>query len=120
MLNLTASNSEPEPDLAIVHYTVWGYESHHPYPEEIFWLVEYAHSSLKKDLEVKDKIYAAAGIQEYWVVDLSGDRLIVFREPVNGEYQSMQTYTTGTISPLAFSDVVLSIDVLLGIDRWEP
>jgi Uma2 family endonuclease len=112
--------SEPEPDLAIVEFKVWEYEEYHPYPENIFWVMESSNTSLKKDLEVKDKVYAAAGIQEYWVVNLPAKKLVVFRDPIEGDYQSKQTYTTGAISPLAFSDVVVSIDVLLGNDRWMP
>jgi Uma2 family endonuclease len=112
--------SEPEPDLAIVEFKVWEYEEYHPYPENIFWVMESSNTSLKKDLEVKDKVYAAAGIQEYWVVNLPAKKLVVFRDPIDGDYQSKQTYTTGTISPLAFSDVMVSIDVLLGNDRWTP
>ncbi|XQQ06748.1 MAG: Uma2 family endonuclease [Leptolyngbya sp. IPPAS B-1204] len=48
---ITLSNhSEPEPDLAIVQRLDY-YRSHHPYPENIFWLIEYASSSLEKDME---------------------------------------------------------------------
>jgi Uma2 family endonuclease len=119
-ITLPESASEPEPDLAIVAFQLWEYEKHHPYPENIFWVMEFSQTSLKKDLEIKDKIYAAAGIREYWVVNLKAQKLIVFRDPVEGTYQSKQTYTTGLISPLAFSDVVVSIDVLLGNDRWTP
>ncbi|NJM45996.1 MAG: Uma2 family endonuclease [Alkalinema sp. RU_4_3] len=119
-ITLPESASEPEPDLAIVTFQVWGYEAHHPYPEDIFWLIELSNTSLKKDVEIKDKVYAAAGIQEYWVVNLPARRLVVFRDPLDGEYQSKQTYTTGIISPLAFSDLVVSIDILLGLDRWSP
>jgi Uma2 family endonuclease len=35
---------------------------HHPYPEDIFWLIEFSNSSLAKDLEDKRRIYAIAGI----------------------------------------------------------
>jgi Uma2 family endonuclease len=119
-ITLPNSASEPEPDLAIVEFRVWGYEEQHPHPEQIFWVMEFSNTSLKKDLEIKDKIYAAAGIKEYWVVNLQTQKLIVFRDPIDGDYQSKQTYTTGTISPLAFSDVMVSIDVLLGKDRWTP
>jgi Uma2 family endonuclease len=119
-ITLRVSQSEPEPDVAIVQPLFWEYEAHHPYPENIFWLMEFANTSLKKDLAIKDKIYAAAGIQEYWVLNLPDNKLVVFRDPIDGDYQSKQTYTTGTISPLAFSDVMVSIDVLLGHDRWTP
>jgi len=35
----------------------------HPYPEDIFWLIEYSDSSLIKDLETKSLICATAGIR---------------------------------------------------------
>jgi Uma2 family endonuclease len=119
-ITLADSQSEPEPDIAIVEPRFWEYVEHHPYPENVYWVIEFSKTSLKKDLEVKDKIYAAAGIQEYWVVDLQASRLIVFREPIAGEYQSRQTYTEGSITPLAFPDVSIAVGVLLGTDRWTP
>lgn len=47
------NNSEPEPDIAIVQRLGRDYREHHPYPENIFWLIEYANSSLEKDLRKK-------------------------------------------------------------------
>lgn len=119
-ITISNSASEPEPDIAIVERLFWEYDEHHPYPKNIFWLIEFSKTSLKKDLDIKSDIYAEAGIQEYWVVNLKATKLIVFRDPVDGEYQSKQTYNAGTISPWAFSDVVMSIDVLLGKNRWTP
>lgn len=57
------NDSEPEPDIAIVQRLGREYREHHPYPENIFWLIEYANSSLEKDLETKSKIYAQAGLE---------------------------------------------------------
>jgi Uma2 family endonuclease len=102
-------NSEPEPDLAIVEPLGREYRSHHPYPENIFWLIEYSNFSLNKDLELKSKIYAEAGIREYWVVNLKKLQLVVFRDPEDGEYTSKTTLAGGTIQPLAFPTV--SVDV---------
>ncbi|MBE9009342.1 Uma2 family endonuclease [Pseudanabaenaceae cyanobacterium LEGE 13415] len=107
------NNSEPEPDIAIVEPLGREYLSHHPYPENIFWLIEYSNSSLSKDLEIKRKIYAEVGIPEYWVVNLRKPELIVFREPQNGDYQSEVTLTRGTIAPLAFPEIEISIDRIL-------
>jgi Uma2 family endonuclease len=108
------NNSEPEPDLAIVESLGEVYiNEHHPYPENIFWIVEYSNSSLQKDLEVKSKVYAEAGIREYWVVDLKTKTLVVFRNPVDGEYQKQTTLTYGLIAPLAFSDVQIDVARLL-------
>ena len=107
------NNSEPEPDLAIVQRLGREYRSHHPYPENIFWLIEYADSSLDKDLQVKSSVYAEVGIREYWVVNLKEMQLIVFRDPQNGEYTSKTILATGTIQPLAFPDLAISVDLIL-------
>ncbi|MGV0026628.1 Uma2 family endonuclease [Phormidesmis priestleyi] len=109
------SQSEPEPDIAIVRLPVETYRSHHPYPEGIFWLLEYSDSSLTKDLEIKSKIYAAANILEYWVVNLRKMELVVFRDPVEGEYRSQATFASGTIVPLAFSDIQIDVRQLLSV-----
>ena len=103
------NNSEPEPDIAIVQRLGRDYRQHHPYPENIFWLIEYANSSLEKDLEIKSKIYAEVGIPEYWVVNLKKSHLIVFRDPLDGDYATKQTLTTGEIHPLAFPDISISV-----------
>ncbi|WP_421656407.1 Uma2 family endonuclease [Leptothermofonsia sp. ETS-13] len=107
------NNSEPEPDIAIVQRLGREYRSHHPYPENIFWLIEYAQSNLDKDLEVKARIYAEAGIPEYWVVNLKALQLFVFRDPQNGEYASKTILTEGTIQPLAFPDILISVAAIL-------
>jgi len=64
------NHSEPEPDIAIAQRLGREYLQHHPYPENIFWLIEYSDSTLSKDLEIKSKIYAEVGILEYWVVNI--------------------------------------------------
>lgn len=113
-ITLPQSNSEPEPDLAIVQRLGKNYREHHPYPENIFWLIEYSNSSLSKDLEVKSKIYAAAGIPEYWVINLQNWEVVVFRSPTNTGYNSQEILSQGVIVPLAFSDVEVSVERLFG------
>lgn len=103
------NSSEPEPDIAVVQRLGVEYLSHHPYPENIFWLIEYSNSSLAKDMELKPSVYAEAGIQEYWVVNLKTRSLVVFRDLQSGRYTSQTTYTNGNISPLAFPAVSISI-----------
>jgi len=110
---ITLSNSEPEPDIAIVRLPESTYKDHHPYAEDIFWIIEVAKSSLKKDLELKLSIYAQAQIQEYWVLDLSQQQLIVFRNPENNTYLSQQIINQGNIISLAFPDMEISVERLL-------
>ncbi|MCU0547464.1 MAG: Uma2 family endonuclease [Oscillatoriaceae cyanobacterium Prado104] len=106
-------NSEPEPDIAIVQRLGREYLEHHPYPENIFWLIEYSDSTLVKDLETKTKIYAEVGIPEYWVVNLKNRYLIIFRNPQDGDYASKVTVKTGTVNPLAFPDVAVSVSAIV-------
>ena len=112
-ISIPSSNSEPEPDLAIVRPLGRAYREHHPYPEDIFWLIEFSDSSLKKDLDPKAKLYAAAGILDYWVVNLNAQQVVVLRNPVNGSYQSEQVLSQGNIFPLAFLDIAVSVQRLL-------
>lgn len=107
------NDSEPEPDIAIVQPLGREYLEHHPYPENILWLIEYSDSSLDKDLEIKTKVYAEVNICEYWVVNLKTRQLIVFRDPQDGEYASKSTLTGGIIYPLAFPDVPVSVDAIV-------
>ncbi|MBD2679659.1 MULTISPECIES: Uma2 family endonuclease [Nostoc] len=107
------NDSEPEPDIAIFQPLGREYREHHPYPENIFWLIEYANSSLEKDLDIKTKIYAQAGILEYWVVNLKKLNLIVFREILDGDYATKLTLTKGIIQPLAFPDVSVAVEQII-------
>ena len=111
-ITIPTSYSEPEPDLAIVQPLGREYLQHHPYPDNIFWLIEFSNSSLAKDLEVKRQTYAEGNIREYWVRDLLNQQLIVFREPMEGDYASRLSLTSGNISPLAFPDVAVAVERL--------
>ncbi|ACK64490.1 protein of unknown function DUF820 [Rippkaea orientalis PCC 8801] len=106
--------SEPEPDLAIVLGKVWDYVDHHPCPEDISLIIEIADSTLKYDCEIKDKLYAQAGIVEYWVLDLKNRQLHLFCDPTPTAYKSHLILTEpNQVSPLAFSDVIVSLSAIL-------
>ncbi|MBS0017729.1 MAG: Uma2 family endonuclease [Arthrospira sp. SH-MAG29] len=107
------NDSEPEPDIAIVASLGREYLSHHPYPENIFWVIEYANSSLQKDKTVKYHLYAEAGIPEYWLVNLQTGELIINREPRGREYGSKMTLTSGEVSPLAFPDLTIPVAAII-------
>ncbi|RMG15727.1 MAG: Uma2 family endonuclease [Cyanobacteria bacterium J055] len=59
-------------------------------------------------------MYATAGVREYWVLDLVQRQLIVFRHPEETDYQSRVELKDGTIAPLAFPEVEISVSQLLG------
>lgn len=113
---ITLTNSEPEPDLALVKLPVSDYKSRHPSPSDIYLLIEISDSTLEKDLNQKQNIYAQAGILEYWVIDVKAKKLIVFQQPSPHNYELKQTYTEGKIAPLAFQHISLSVTKLIPID----
>jgi Uma2 family endonuclease len=106
------NDSEPEPDIAIVRAPIRQYLTHHPYPADIFWLIEYADTTLRKDINEKKRAYAEAVIQEYWVVNLQTSELIVFRDLESGTYRSETKLATGNISPLSFPDLQIDVSKL--------
>jgi len=110
-ISLLPNNSEPEPDIALVRDR--SYRDAHPYPEDIFLVIEFANSSLEKDIEEKRLVYAQARLADYWVVNLKDRGVIIYRDPSEGDYQSEQKIYSGNLSPLAFPDVVININQFL-------
>ena len=111
--SLNSRASEPEPDIAVVKLPKTIYIEHHPYPEDIYWLIEVSNKTLSKDLAEKSAIYASNNIQEYWVIDLVNKKLIIHTHPQNNSYSKITEYTDGSISPLAFPDLEIALDQLL-------
>jgi len=107
------SDSEPEPDIAVVRGSFEDYAHRQPTAKDVLLIVEVANATLKKDLTQKRKTYATEGIQEYWVLDLQNSQLIVLRDPSHGNYQSEICLTEGTLSPLAFPDIAFSVSQLI-------
>jgi Uma2 family endonuclease len=101
-------NSRPEPDIAWVKPK--RYMSGHPEASDILLLMEVADSSLHVDQIDKAKLYSAAGIPEYWVVNVAEYCLHVYREPSTSGYRSLLTASCGNrISPIVCPTASLSI-----------
>jgi Uma2 family endonuclease len=94
-------DSEPEPDASVTvkprrEYLTTGV----PPGSEFRLVVEVSDTTLWRDKGQKAMLYAQAGVPEYWIVNLTGRTLIVHRNPVEGEYRSIQTYDdTQKIAP---------------------
>ena len=100
-ISIPDSDSVPQPDLSWVLYR--RYADRRPLPGEVMLLIEVADTSLEYDLTTKAALYAAAGIRDYWVVDLVGHAIVVFRDPRGGCYETRSTHRAGSLlKPLAF------------------
>lgn len=97
-LNL-GQTKEPEPDVAVVEGDARSFTDN---PTDAVLIVEVALSSPHYDTGRKANLYARAGIADYWVLDLMGSRLHVYREPTENGYQQRATLYAGeSIAPLA-------------------
>lgn len=106
-LAIPGSESAPQPDLAWVKLR--RYADRRPLPEEVSLVIEVADTSLDFDTTVKAGLYAAAGIADYWVIDLMSRGVIVFRDPRSGAYETRSTHRGDElVSPLALPSAALS------------
>jgi len=106
--------SLPEPDLAVVPGRAGDY--YDAYPSRALLVVEVVDSSLAKDRLWKARLYAAAGIPEYWVVDLQHGQIEVLRQPVaeRARYEDVRWFARGeSIRLSTVSDVVIPVDEAL-------
>ncbi len=93
--SLTTAESEPEPDLAIVHGSPRDFTNRHPSPREAGLIIEVADSSIHRDRGTKLQLYARAGIERYWIVNLSARAIEVHEGPTSSTTES--TYRVRTL-----------------------
>ncbi len=110
-VGLPELDSVPLPDVTWVRRR--SYLKARPESADLFLVIEVSDSSLNYDRGTKAKLYAAAGIADYWVVNLRDECIEVFRDPQGGEYQSHEVFDRGhTARPLKFPKLKLSVSKL--------
>src|SRR5947209_6812140 len=72
--------TEPEPDVAVVVGSVDDYAQAHPTSAVL--IVEVSESTLSYDRNRKGSLYARAGVQDYWIVNLVQRQVEVYRVPI--------------------------------------
>ena len=104
--------SETQPDIVLLKPRADFYETQMPQPADVYLIIEVSDSSLNYDQTVKLPLYAENKIPEVWLVNLPEQILEVYRQPQGKSYQEQQK-NVQSISPLAFSDIlVISQDIL--------
>jgi Uma2 family endonuclease len=114
------SDSQPEPDFALVRGTPRSYLTRHPGPADVGLVVEVADSSLLRDQRDKTRIYARGAITNYWIVNLVDRRIEVYTQPSGPTavpaYTSFQVYQPGDSVPLVLDGntvATVAVDELL-------
>ena len=97
--------NEPQPDLIVFVRPSHEIRDRNPRPSDLHLVVEISDTTLAFDLKVKAPLYARAGIAEYWVVDITGRRIIVHRDPLEGAYRLVEAYSAEeSVRPLAAAE----------------
>lgn len=117
--------SEPQPDVTVIPgprpKSAAGAPAAHPTCAAL--LVEVADTTLFYDTTTKAQLYAEAGVPEYWVLDLGGRQLHVYRDPqplplppdlAAAAYRTLDVLgPADTVSPLAAPSASVRVADLL-------
>lgn len=113
---ITLSDGEPEPDATVFRGKPEDYSTRHPGSDEVALVIEVADTTLARDRGIKLRSYARANLPVYWIVDLIGETIEVYRDPdpqaVPPTYRQPQIYDLRSSVPLEIrGQVIASIPV---------
>jgi len=100
-----------EPDLAVWPRPIGTQDVRGP---DLLIVIEVAVSSISYDLKVKARLYAEAGVRDYWVVDAARRTIRVHRAPEAGRYADVEEYEAhDAVAALLLPGVVIRLDTLV-------
>jgi Uma2 family endonuclease len=103
--------NRPEPDVLVLREPT----DQVPTGEDALLVVEVSDSSQADDLGFKVDLYARAGVEEYWVLDISRRRLVAFRTSQNGTYTQRDEFDEGeTVAPFCTPENPMRVADLIG------
>lgn len=104
---ITIISGEPEPDITVVAGTRRDYDDRHPGAEDLALAVEVSDTTSPYDRVNKQRMYAEAGIVEYWIVNLIDRQIEVYTQPSgpkkSPKYGRRTDYQPGQSVPLAIA-----------------
>lgn len=113
-----AQTNAPESDVMALNQSVTAFSSHLPLPADIVLLVEVSDSTLRFDLQGKALLYARAGVEDYWVADVIGRRIITHRNPTTTGYTEVVEYSAEMqLAPIARPEALARVSDLLAPER---
>jgi Uma2 family endonuclease len=105
--------SVPQPDIMLLKRREDFYFGRRPTASDVLLLIEVSDNSFAYDQSTKRALYARYGVEEYWVVDVQGERVYVYSEPVGESYARVVKCTTADIvSPRAVPAVQIKVGTL--------
>jgi Uma2 family endonuclease len=109
------NNTRPQPDIVLLKWRDDFYAGKHPTERDVLLMIEVAASSLSYDRKIKGPRYAAAGIPEYWIVNLPKSIVEVYSGLNQDRYESVRTAGRGESLPLPNGlEGSISVDDIFG------
>lgn len=107
--------SEPQPDITLLRVRSAFYAQAHPTPTDVLVVIEVADTSVELDRQVKLPLYAQAGIEEFWLVNLPDNTVEFYAEPLGSSYRAMKTFGRGeTFDSRMIPNLQPGVDEILG------
>jgi Uma2 family endonuclease len=105
--------SVPQPDLMLLKPRDDYYSGQRPTPSDVILVVEVSDRSVAFDQGTKRALYARHGIAEYWVIDIPGQRVHVYREPSANGYAIARAFSPAdVVSPRDFPAIQITVGTL--------
>lgn len=107
-----SERSAPQPDVLLLRPREDWYYTSHPIAADALLVIEVSDTTLQYDLDLKRPLYARAGVNELWIVDIGRRTLHVFREPERG-YAMHSVLAGNDMAHVAeFSDLAFPVSSL--------
>ena len=106
-------HTEPQPDLTVIRTR--DYTESLPVSEDVLLLIEVSDTTLAYDRSIKLQLYARAGIEEVWIVNLPAEIIERYTEPSANDYQHTEHKHRGqTLQSAALPGLTPTVDEILG------
>lgn len=103
-----------DPDIAVIRQKPEGYGDALPTAEDIALIIEVADTSIRKDQGDKLKAYARHGVEDYWIIDVNQQSLIIHRQPADDRFEEISTAAGGdSVQPLNPPDFSVTVNDIL-------
>ena len=110
-ISLPELDSVPFPDVSWLREA--DYSTRRPNATDVHLLIEVSNTTLSYDRNTKARLYAAAGIADYWIVNIKGECFEILREPgVRGYGSKTVLYSGEEVRSLAFPELAFPISLI--------
>jgi Uma2 family endonuclease len=107
--------SEPLPDVTLLKRRDDFYAQANPQPSDVLVIIEVADSSVEYDRDIKIPLYAGAAISEVWLVNLPGETIEIYTQPVVDAYRERRIVKRGeSLTSKSIPSLFIDSNVVLG------